>query len=179
MLLHYWFSLIDARVLAECSNSSLFYLFIQIIKILQVFCEKLVRVNQGKVNFSNLLLVKKVKLRSVIVEKLIIYSYQSCRFSMSLLKLNNFFSTAYVERSPHEIYLPSYGIGLKPEDEGTVWKNGIKLRSSTEYPLHFTVGMTGCAFSILLNQYYKNGTECGVTVSNLKSYGVYIFKYQY
>ena len=35
------------------------------------------------------------------------------------------------------------------------------MRKTPEYPLHFTVGMTGCAFSILLNQYFKYGDEGG------------------
>ena len=66
-----------------------------------------------------------------------------------------------MERSAHEIYIPSYGIGFKPEDEGAVWNDGIRLLPGPEYPLHFTVGMTGCAFSILLDQYLKYGDEAG------------------
>jgi len=62
--------------------------------------------------------------------------------------------------------MPSYGIGLKPEDEGALWSNGIRVQPGPEYPLHFTVGMTGCAFSILLNQYFKYGDEGGSILFN-------------
>ena len=108
----------------------------------------------------------------VCLEIIIFFLNSFCQFKLVSKQMLYRFYTAYVERSPHEIYLPSYGIGLKPEDEGSIWNNGIKLRTtSPEYPLHFTVGMTGCAFSILLNQYFKNGTEGGKVVLNYNSYG--------
>ena len=66
---------------------------------------------------------------------------------------------AYVERSQDEIYFPNYGIGISPKNEGSYWSNGFLVRPCPEYPLHFTVGMVGCAFSILLNHYLKFGDE--------------------
>ena len=72
----------------------------------------------------------------------------------------------HTEISPHEISIPSHGVGLTPEDGGSVWSNGFLVRKTPEYPLHFTVGMTGCAFSILLNQYFKYGDEGGHFLSS-------------
>ena len=66
---------------------------------------------------------------------------------------------AYVERTPYEISIPSYGIGIKPKHEGSIWNRGILVREYPEFPIHFTIGMTGCAFSILLNSFLATGVE--------------------
>ena len=85
-------------------------------------------------------------------------------FQLSMLCLLRI--SAYVERTPHEIYIPNYGIGLRPQDETASWNHGIRLETGPEYPLHFTVGMTGCAFSIILDQYFKYGDEAGNSLFN-------------
>ena len=66
---------------------------------------------------------------------------------------------AYVERTPYEISIPSYGINIKPDEEGSTWNAGVLVRKFPEYPIHFTIAMTGCAFSILLNAYLSTGGE--------------------
>ena len=67
--------------------------------------------------------------------------------------------SAYVERTPHEICLPSYGISVKTVNEGSTWNNGMLVKVHPEFPIHFTIGMTGCAFSILLNAFFASGGE--------------------
>ena len=66
---------------------------------------------------------------------------------------------AYVERSPYEISIPSYGINVNPKHELSTWHAGYVVREVPELPIYFTIGMTGCAFSILLNSFLANGGE--------------------
>ena len=70
-----------------------------------------------------------------------------------------YFVSAYMERSPYEISIPSYGINVKTSDEGSVWYAGHQVRKCEELPVLFTIGMTGCAFSILLNSFLADGGE--------------------
>ncbi|CAK8685039.1 unnamed protein product [Clavelina lepadiformis] len=67
--------------------------------------------------------------------------------------------SAYIEHSPFETNIPSYGIGVSPENFGSAWCAGYLVKKQPEVPLHFIVGITGCAFAILLNQYAKYGGE--------------------
>ena len=67
--------------------------------------------------------------------------------------------SAYIERTPYEISMPSYGISVKTVNEGSTWNNGFLVKAYPEFPIHFTIGMTGCAFSILLNSYLAGGGE--------------------
>ncbi|XP_076809591.1 cytosolic phospholipase A2-like [Clavelina lepadiformis] len=66
---------------------------------------------------------------------------------------------AYYEETPFEVSLPEYGIGLSPDTVGSTWTGGFLVDKLPELPLHFSQGMTGCAFSILLQDYLKNGNE--------------------
>ena len=70
-----------------------------------------------------------------------------------------FLRSAYVERTPYEISIPSYGINVKTGQEGSTWNSGILVNKFPEFPVHFTIAMTGCAFSILLNSFLARGVE--------------------
>nr|XP_002125337.3 cytosolic phospholipase A2 [Ciona intestinalis] len=66
---------------------------------------------------------------------------------------------AYMENTPHAVSFPGYNIESEPQKCGSLWDQGFVLRESPELPLHFYMGCTGCAFSILLNSLIKNGGE--------------------
>jgi len=55
--------------------------------------------------------------------------------------------------------LPSYGISVKTTNEGSTWNQGFVVKAYPEFPIHFTIAMTGCAFSILLNSFLASGGE--------------------
>ncbi|CAK8684780.1 unnamed protein product [Clavelina lepadiformis] len=66
---------------------------------------------------------------------------------------------AYLEETPFEISLPEFAVGLPPDTVGSSWCGGFLAYRKPEMPLHFSQGMTGCAFSILLQTFINNGTE--------------------
>ena len=76
------------------------------------------------------------------------------------------FFLAYVERTPYEISYPSYGINLKTADETARWHCGFRVRQCPEFPLHYTIAMVGCFFSILLVTYFKKGGEINKKYEN-------------
>ena len=64
-----------------------------------------------------------------------------------------------MERTPHEISYPSYGINIPIKDEAAVWQCGFRVHQCYELPLYYTVAMTGCSFSILIGSFLKTGGE--------------------
>ena len=64
-----------------------------------------------------------------------------------------------MERTPHEMSFPSYGINIQSKDDACTWCHGFCAWKCPEFPLHFVIAMTGCAFAILLNSYYETGCE--------------------
>ncbi|XP_076809592.1 cytosolic phospholipase A2-like [Clavelina lepadiformis] len=73
---------------------------------------------------------------------------------------------AYYEETPFEVSLPEYGIGLPPDTVGSTWTGGFLVDKLRELPLHFSHGMTGCAFSILLQKFIKKGSERSADLSD-------------
>ena len=68
---------------------------------------------------------------------------------------------AWVERTPYEVCVPSYGVAVKSRDEGSKWNAGVAVRKCPELPLHYNVAMTGCAFAIFPIPYFSSGDEAG------------------
>ena len=64
-----------------------------------------------------------------------------------------------MERTPHEISIPSYGINIKTNDDASSWYHGFCVEHFREFPLHFTVAMVGCAFAVLVKSYIETGGE--------------------
>ncbi|CAK8682180.1 unnamed protein product [Clavelina lepadiformis] len=72
---------------------------------------------------------------------------------------------AYLEQTPYEVALPEFAMGLAPDTVGSTWTGGFLVNKRPEFPLHFSQGMTGCAFSILLQTFLKDGNEDSVELS--------------
>ncbi|CAK8695640.1 unnamed protein product [Clavelina lepadiformis] len=66
---------------------------------------------------------------------------------------------AHVEITPFEFAIPEYGIGIDAKFAGSSWTNGYLARHRPEGSIHFYIGMVGCAYSVLLATFLRQGTE--------------------
>ena len=64
-----------------------------------------------------------------------------------------------MEITPFEFAIPEYGIGIDAKFAGSSWTNGYLARHRPEGSIHFYIGMVGCAYSVLLATFLKQGTE--------------------
>ncbi|XP_076810134.1 cytosolic phospholipase A2-like isoform X2 [Clavelina lepadiformis] len=74
-------------------------------------------------------------------------------------KVEAFRFHVFVESSPFEVAFPELGIGIPPEDFGSLWNQGFLINKRPEIPLHYCQAMHGCAFSILLSSFFERGGE--------------------